>query len=76
MADMISNMNETESKPKYGVDGELVPCIEQVQIEIERETGLDTAFIRVMNMLLKEALEARKAKSTEGYYGTASNGKS
>jgi len=58
---MVSNMSETQTKRRYGVDPKVVDQIHTLQAKLESEFGFEMRFIRIMNMLLQEALDARRA---------------
>lgn len=64
MDDRVSSMNGTDVKSKSLLVGpDLVPDIEAIVERMEKELRLETSFAAVSNMLLREALEARKAKN-------------
>ncbi|MBU2060183.1 MAG: hypothetical protein KKB38_20930 [Gammaproteobacteria bacterium] len=55
---------ETNGKPKgVQITPDLVPEVEAVMQKIKTDHYLEPSFAEVVNMLVREALEARKALS-------------
>ena len=61
MVDMVSNMLEQEVKPRsVQVKPDNVPDVESLSERIKTDMHIDMSFADTVNMLVREALEARK----------------